>query len=151
MLSEEGVVEKAPDFTRPVTKNLPTLRFGQLDFVVLSFDRISGDVFCQSGEFEASASGRKTVMLGIGSEVVLSAPPLDLLPADITYWNIPKESEKAFVIRFLEVIDVFWGVNTSLFVQRLAADLDKVGRLKERTVVGQVKVGGFQNGCAYSA
>ena len=76
-------------------------------------------------------------------------PPL--LPADITYWNIPKESEKAFVIRFLEVVDVFWGVNTSLFVQRLAADLDKVGRLKERTVVGQVKVGDFQNGCACTA
>ena len=90
-------------------------------------------------------------MLGIGSEVVLGAPPSDLLPADITYWNIPKESEKAFVIRLLEVVDVFWGVNTSLFVQRLAADLDKVGHLKERTVVGQVKVGDFQNGCACTA
>ena len=87
-------------------------------------------------------------MLGVGSEVVLSNPSLDLFPADITHWNIPKESEKALEIRFLEVVYVFWGVHTSLFVQKLAADLDKVGRLKERTVVGQVKVGGFQNRCA---
>ena len=90
-------------------------------------------------------------MLGVGSEVVLSNPPLDLFPADIAYWNVPKEPEKAFEIRFLEVVYVFWGVNTSLFVQKLAADLDKVGRIKERTVVGQVKVGDFQNGCACTA
>jgi hypothetical protein len=104
-----------------------------------------GDVFRQAGEFEEAAGGLQAVMLGVGSEVVLSDPPLDLFPADIAYWNIPKEPEKAFEIRFLAVVNVFWGVHTSLFVQKLAADLDKVRRLKERTVVGQVKVGGFQN------
>ena len=90
----------------------------------------------------------KSVMLGVGSEVVLRTPPLDLLPADVAYWNVPKEPEKAFEIRFLEVVYVFWGVHTPLFVQKLASDLDKVGRLEERPVVGQVKVGGFQNRCA---
>jgi len=108
VLSEEGGVKKASDFPGTVTENLPSLRFGQLDFVVLSLNRIDWNVFRQSGEFEEAAGGLEAVMLGVGSEVVLSNPPLDLLPADFTHWNMPKEPEKAFEIRFLEVVYVLW-------------------------------------------
>ena len=74
VLFQEDVVKKASDFSRTVTENLPTLGLGQLDFVVLSFDRIEGDVFRQAGEFEEAAGGLNPTSRTRVSNRCFSAP-----------------------------------------------------------------------------